>query len=236
MLFQYREQTRRLLGDATVARFTPGDIDFYVNQARGQIAGQAECIANLADLAIDYPAQEYPFSAIVPSAGTLGIGGVLTVRKITWTLPAGAGGGGRMFAREWEWFQNFVLAQAPPEYGQPRWWAQLGQGAAGTLWVNPPDGPYALRLDAVCYPAPLALDDEPEALPYQWTDAVPLYAAYLGLLYAQAGEAAANMYKLFELFVQRARANATPSVLPGQYRQAPDLMKQNRLGLARARE
>lgn len=240
MLFEYRQQTQRLLHDAGIARYTPGDLDYYINRARGQIAGQAECIVDYASLTLvssPAPQLEYPFSDITISASgvTAGIENVIAVRKAGWNFPPDTSIQ-RMYAREWEWFQNYVLPITPPTTGQPKYWAQFGQGANGTLWVNPPDGPYVLRLDAVCLPAPLAGDADPEALPYQWTDAVPIYAAYLGLLFAQNAEAAGAMFQLFDLYAKRARGAATPSVLPHQYRQGPDPVVMGRLGLQPSRE
>lgn len=221
MLFQYRQQTQRLLQDQPMVKFAPGDLDFYINQARGQIAGEGECVRVYATLAATAATQQYQFSSMVIPGGTTGVQGPLNVRMITYTIP-GATGNGRMAAREWEWFNTFVLSQSAPVAGHPSVWAQFGQGASGTVFVNLLDGAYTLNLDLVCYPSPLMSDADPEALPYQWTDAVPYYAAYLGYLAAQDSQRADGLYKLYETFMQRARRTATPSVLPHQYEQAVD--------------
>lgn len=230
MLTQYQQITRRYLKDENFARFNNFDLRDWINQARGQIAGEAECIRNYATLAVSGSAQQYLFSTIVLSTGTTGVAGVLNVRKATWAMVTGPGQL-RMYSREWEWFQNFVLGVAAPVAGQPKYWAQYGQGAGGTLFVNLLDGPYTLNLDTVCYPSALSVDGDPEPLPYQWTDAVPYYAAYIGYMTAQDTERATAMYKLYETFMQRARAAAMPSVLPHQFAQSPDLMLPGRLGI-----
>jgi hypothetical protein len=234
MLTDYQQRVRILLNDSTFARWNDDDFRRWINEARGQIAGEAECIVNYASLTLvssPAPQLEYPFSDIV-IAGTppTGIAGVLNVRKAGWSFPPDTSVQ-RMTPREWEWFQNYVLPITPPTAGQPKYWALFGQGAAGTIWVNPPDGPYVLRLDTVCYPSSLMTDADPEALPYQWTDAVPYYAAYLGYVQAQDIDRARAMMQLYQHYMQRARGTATPSVLPHQYRQAPDPMMTNRLGL-----
>jgi hypothetical protein len=66
-----------------------------------------------------------------------------------------------------------------------------------------------------------------------WVDAIPYYAAYLAML-TNHEEGADNMLKLYEEYVRRARQFATPSVLSGQYSQAPDMMMASRFGITRA--
>lgn len=229
-LFGYRQQVQRLLADLSVARFAPGDLDSYINTARGQIAGEGECVRVYASLTVNGAAQQYQFSSITLPAGTTGVAGVLNVRMVTYQIP-GTAGQVRMTSREWEWFNTFVLSNPVPVAGPPTFWCQFGQGALGTIFVNLLDQQYTLALDTVCYPSALRLDSDPEKIPYLFTDAVPYFAAYLALLQAQQADAAAGMFKLYSMFMNRARGAATPSVLPGQYEQAPDPEMANRLGL-----
>jgi hypothetical protein len=204
----------------------------YINTARGQVAGEGECIRVYASLTLAAPTQQYPFASIALPAGTLGVAGVLNVRMATYAV---AGGQKRVVPREWEWFNDFVLATPVPVAGPPQYWAQFGQGASGTLFFNLPDEAYTIALDTVCYPSPLATDGDPEAIPYLWTDAVPYYAAWLGLMslqrQADADNRANGMMKRYEDLMARARRAATPSVLPGQFAQGPDPMAANRLGI-----
>lgn len=222
MLTEYQQKTRLLLHDESFAKYNDFNIRMWVNEARGQVAGEAECVRVYATLAATSATQQYQFSSIVFPTGTTGVQGPLSVRMITYAIPGVTGGNGRVAAREWEWFNTFVLSQSAPVPGRPSVWAQFGQGASGTVFVNLLDGPYTLNLDTVCYPASLTNDASPEALPYQWTDAVPYYAAYLGYMYAQDSQRADGLYKLYEAFMQRARRTATPSVLPHQYEQTVD--------------
>jgi hypothetical protein len=78
-------------------------------------------------------------------------------------------------------------------------------------------------------------DTTAEAIPYLWTDAVPYYAAYFALLTAKQSDPAAEMMKLYQMFVQRARAASTPSVLPGIYQQQGDPFMANRLGISQGK-
>lgn len=239
-LFAYRQQVQRLLNDVAVARFNPTDLDIYINSARGQLAGEAECVRVYATLPTAAGQRQYPFSSIAFPVGTQGVQGVINVRMMTYSVP-GSEGQAMVTPREWEFFNTYVLATMPlvdgsgnPIGGAPEMWAQFGQGANGTLFINRPDIIYTLNLDTVCYPVQLTTDATPEAVPYLWTDAIPYYAAYLALLAVQEDEKAAGMLKLYQGFAARARQIATPSVLPHQYEQAPDPMMQSRLGLVKA--
>ncbi len=230
MLIAYQQATRLLLNDAGFATFNDFDLATYISSARGQIAGAEECIRIYASLAVTAAAQQYPFSAIALPAGTVGVQGAINVRMETYQVP-GTVGNLMVTPREWEYFNTFVLSNAAPPAGPPDTWAQFGQGVNGTIFVNLLDANYTLNLDTVCYPVVLTTDATPEAIPYLWTDAVPYYAAYLAMLSAQSVEAAAGMYKMYELFAQRARQYATPSVLPHQYAGGPDPVMASRLGL-----
>jgi hypothetical protein len=153
---------------------------------------------------------------------------------VTYTIPGTAPPGAVLITpREWEFFNTFVLAQPAPVAGPPNTWAQHGQGINGTIFVNTPDLPYVLNLDTVCVPSSMSSDSDPEPIPGLWVDAIPYYAAYLAML-TNHEEGADNMLKLYEEYVRRARQFATPSVLSGQYSQAPDMMMASRLGITRA--
>lgn len=225
-LFAYRQQTQRLLADTRTVRSNPSDLDGYINQARGQLAGESECLRVYGSLALAADTQQYPFSAISLADAPAGTEGVLSVRTASYAVASGAK---RVMPRPWPWFNLYILCQPVPETGAPSVYAQYGQGAAGTLFFNMPDQAYTLNLDTACYPAALAADTDPEAIPYPWTDAVPYYAAYLALLPAD-GDSAQRMLDLYGIFVQRARRAATPTVLSNNYEQTSDPTLANKLG------
>lgn len=240
MLTQYQQNARRILNDQGFARFFEGDLTDWINQGRGQIAGEAECVRVYASLSVGAASRQYPFSAISFPDGTQGVAGVINVRMVTYTTP-GTALVNTVTPREWEWFNTYVLPAVPnidangnPVGSVPETWAQFGQGANGTIFVNLLDTDYTLNLDAVCYPVPLVDDDTAEAIPYLWTDAVPYYAAYLAFLTAQDADKAEAMFKLYTLFAQRARQFANPSTLTHQYEQSADPMMASRLGLVKA--
>lgn len=157
------------------------------------------------------------------------------------------------YSRGWEYFDQFFLNNPVPVNGPPVEWSQYGQGSSGQGTITgigagtmssgsfyldpPPDLPYILNCDCVCYPIVLAADTDVEAIPYIFTDAAPYFAAYLALLSAQTSARQADaerMFGYYTTFVQRARHFSNPSVLRGQYQQSPDPTTANKLGLQKA--
>ncbi len=228
-LNDYLKDTQLLLNDPKEERFNLFDLRTYVNMARGQAAGEGECVRVYATLAVNEVTNVYPFSNIALPSFAVGVGGFTNIRMVTYNVGTGAT---RVTAREWEWFNNFVLSSARPSISPPTHWAQYGQGTLGSLFLNYLDGPYTLNLDTVCFPSPLIVDTDADVIPYYWTDSVPYYAAYLALLPREGMEQKADhMLQLYKASVQRARQFATPSVLPGQYSQATDPTLIAKLGL-----
>lgn|SRR5487761_1248060 len=233
MLSTYLSRTEQLLQNPVPAApiVTPAILTDYINQARLQIAGEAEAIRVYGSLAVTNATQQYAFSAI-SLAGTSGVSGVFNVKQVSVRLGTGAQ---YVRARPFAWFNQYHLMDPVPAASLPKVYAQYGQGETGSLFINLLDGPYTLNLDCVCVPATLATDSDPEALPYPWTDCVPLFAAFWAFLTAQRTADADQMYKRYEQFAQRARAMSTPTVLAGIYPQVPDPRQGNQLGLDRMR-
>ena len=233
MLTAYLQTVRRImLNDQRFERVNNFDLVDWVNIARGQVAAESECIRVYSTLAVDDTAQQYPFSAVVFPAGTAGVAVVQAVRDITWQV---AGGRKKVYSREWEWFNRYVLSTPVPVAGSPKHWAQYGQGTQGTLFLNLLDTSYSLFLDTVCLPSSLNSDADPEALPGLWTDAVPYFAAYMGFLQQGDNARSDSMMKLYGVFMQRARDGATPSELPHQFAGVPDPTVGNKLGIQQRR-
>lgn len=244
MLTAYQTQTRRLLQNpqAPTSLYSDTDITSWINTARGQLAGEGECIRYLATIPTVVDQQAYDFADIdTGMSATNGIDGIINVRALWF----GVGSGRRWVPpRPWEWFSLFSYNTITPTSDYPTVWSQFAQGAApgnsgatggGSFYIGPPpDLVYTLYLDCVCYPIALANDSTVEAIPYLWTDAVPYYAAYLALLSSQtnARQADAERYfNMYALFVERARKAANPSVGRWQYSQATDPAQAAKMGI-----
>ncbi len=243
MLDTYLARTKRLLQNpsAPTSLYADADLKDYINQGRGQAAGEGECITNQATLALISGQRVYNFSSILLGSPDAGVSGVINVRQAAIVI-----GDGQQWIRPrgYEWFFLYRLNNIVPEQGIPTEWSVVGQGAApqagfqaagGTIFVDPvPDDSYTMNIDTVCYPIPLVDDSTAEALPYLFTDAIPYFAAYLALMSAQTGSReaeAVRMFQKYQEFMNRARSFSTPSVLGSMYRQQPSPVRANQLGV-----
>lgn len=215
-LFSYMQRTQQLLHDKTEQQFNVADIVSYINSARGQIAGEGQCIRNTTLLAVSADLQIYNFSAF--SFAPTGTAGVFNVRQITVDNGSTVA---MLTQRPFPWFNQYCLTATT--LGQPTTWAQQGQGSLGSLYFYPtPNIAYTMFCDAAFIPAALALDTDAEAIPYPWTDAIPYYAASLALQSVPEEKRRGDAMKLWDQyteFMARARRHATTGVLPRQMQQ-----------------
>ena len=244
MLTAYQTATSNLLQKpgASTPLYDTASITSWINTARGQLAGEAECIRFAGTISTVVGQRSYDFSGINTGvAATNGVKGVIHVRSIRYNV----GSGSQWIApRPSEWFDFYALNNPVPSSGAPTSWSQYGQGSAGTgsgsgasgsFYIDPlPDAIYVLNCSTVCYPQALVDDTTVEAIPFLWTDAVPYFAAYLALLSAQTGARtndAQRMFDLYTQFVERARRFSNPDTLRWQYLQATDVPQAMKLGI-----
>lgn len=232
MLNQYLQRTQLLLTDMKQEMLNPAFLKMFVNTARGQLAGEAECIRVMGTVPTVIGQRSYNFSDIdVGVSATTGVQAPIHVRTVSYSVP-GADGQLWIPPRPWAWFSLYEMNNVTPLSGAPETWAQFAQGAApgasgsvggGSFYISPlPDAAYTLNCNCVCYPIPLVDDTTVEAIPYLWTDAVPYFTAYLSYLYLQNNGAAKNMMEMYGTFVKRARMAATPATGGWQYEQSDD--------------
>ena len=235
MLTQYLIQTKQLLQNpgSPSALYSDTDLTSWVNRARGQLAGDSECIRNMASLTLVSGQRVYPFSAIALGSPSSGIKDVFKVSTAWYQI---ASGQIWFRPRSFEWFSLYSLNNPVPASGPPKVWSQYGQGVNGTIYIDPlPNFSYVCPIDTVCQPIDLVDDTTVEAIPFPFTDAVPYFAAYLALLSAQAPARQADgdkMLQRYSEFKDRARRYSTPSVLPGLYAQVPNVVRPNQLGMS----
>ena len=223
MLTQYLTQTQNLLQAPTAsnALYNTETLTGYINTARGQIAGEAQCVQYFTSFTTTAGNRSYPFSSI-PNSPSAGIQAAFAVKTLWYT---NNGGNTRIQFQSFEWFSLYNLNEPTQSSGIPTTWTQYGQGTGGQIWFDPvPDNTYTISVDGLWYPIELVDDTTIEAIPYFFTDAVPYYAAYLALLSAQIGvrtQQSDEMYKRYEEFMSRARNAVTSPVLPWQYEKTP---------------
>lgn len=250
MLTAYQTALQNLLQNpgAPAQLYPLASQNTWINTARGQLAGEAECIRVIGTISTVVGQRAYNFSSINTGVvATTGIQGVIHVRRVSYNVgqtPQGLSGQQWIPSHAWEWFDIFHMSNPVPTYGPPQSWSQYGQGSAGTgtgsgatgsFYLDPPpDLVYVLNVDCVCYPVNLVDDTTVEAIPYLWTDAVPFFAAYYAYLSSQTGARQADaerMYGHYQTFVQRARQSANPSVLRSSYEQAGDPSQAAKMGI-----
>ena len=248
MLTAYETSLQNLLQlpGAPTTLYPTVNLDSWINTARGQLAGEGECIRSIGTISTVIGQRNYNFSALsFGSSAMTGIQGAINVRRISYNVGTGTQW---IPPREWEYFDLYHMNNPVPVNGPPTVWAQYAQGAAtpatgsaatGSFYIDPPpDIVYTLNCDCVCYPIVLASDATVEAIPYLWTDAVPFFAAYYAFLTAQTGARMADaerMYGYYKEFLNRARMMSNPSVNRSQYEQAADPASINKLGVQQPR-
>lgn len=235
LLSEYALQTNQLLQNPAAAAnplYAADDITSFINRARVQLAGDGECIRNMAALNLVEGQRVYPFSAITLGDPAAGIEGIFNVRFIWYQVGTGQAA---IRPRPWAWFSQYRLNNPVPSEGPPKVWAQYGQGETGSLYIDPlPDMAYVLPLDTVCVPIDLVDDTTVDAIPDPFTAAVPYFAAFLACLSAQSGARQADAERHLQRYTEfknRARTYSTPSILPSQYEQTPSQTRGNLLGL-----
>lgn len=228
MLTQYLTQTAQLLQNpaATSVLYSTSDLTSYINRARGQIAGETECIRAYGTLALSYGMGTAPFSSI--ATGLTGVSGVFNVRGAAVSV---ASGQRWLHPRPFPYFQTYFLNNPVPNVDTPTAYSQFGQGTSGSLYFNPvPDYPYTINLDCVCLPSPLVDDTSPEAIPFPYTDAVPYYAAYLAFMSAQRASDAERLWQQYQMFASRARQMSNGQVNPQQYPRSVNPVRVGQIG------
>jgi hypothetical protein len=251
LLSSYLLRTQQLLqypATSAAQLYSTADLTSWINQARGQIAGETECCRYLGTLTTILGQRNYNFSAVNLGVNT-GLSGVLNARQMLYAV---ASGYQWMRPRPWAWYWLFKLNNPVPSQGAPEVWSQFSQGGSGggsitgigtgtmtsgSFYLDPPpDLTYQLLIDVSCYPNALVADTDIEAIPYLFTDAVPYFAAYLALMSAQADarlEQAQRLFDLYKMFVQRADQASAPSVNRYLYERQSDPTVINKLGVTK---
>ena len=254
MLASYLTRTKQLLqypASAAGNLYSDADLTSWINQARGQLAGETECCRYLGTLTTGLNVRSYSFSLINLGVNT-GLAGVLNARQMLYAV---ASGYQWIRPRPWSWYWLFKLNNPVPQQGAPEVWSQFSQGGSGQGSITgigsgsltsgsfyldpPPDLTYVLLIDCSCYPNALAADTDVEAIPYLFTDAVPYFAAYLALMSAQSNarlEQAQRLFDLYKMFIDRANQASAPNVNRFLYERQSDPTTINKLGIQKSAE
>jgi hypothetical protein len=220
-LFTYMRRVQRYVRDERVQMISPADLIYFINEARNQIAGEADCCRYILTMATVANQRSYNFTD-VSLAPVPGADAILNVRTM-WVK--NSTGQTYIQPKTYEQFSLFNLNTSTPQSGSPTVWAQYGQGSYGTISFDPiPSSVFTVNMDCSLSPISLAADTDPEIVPFMWTEAVAYYATYLVLTSMTAGMNSPEsdaMYKRYETYVAKARHAATPATVPWLFEQVP---------------
>lgn len=222
MLSAYVTEVQQHLNDQQGQFFPAPTLHAYINRSRRRIAAASGCLRVLIK-AVTNPNQEvYPFTAWTALAQKemTGVNNILAVRSIA--IAIGQGGWKPMWRRiPWTDFQARFRIYNGTYYGvisEPGWWAQYGEGPYGSLYLAPiPGAQMPMEIDVSCVPLPLLNDEDPEPIPYPWTDAVSYWAAVLALLQLQRREDAMAMAVMFNSDMPMCAAVVCPQMIQTPY-------------------
>jgi hypothetical protein len=137
----------------------------------------------------------YPFSGVnlAPFPGVVSVFAVQGISVIyanyRYSLPVYSFSTYQAYIRQYPFQYQYVPTMA----------SQYGQGVNGSFYVYPlPSQTYQYELDCFCLPQDLTTNLSVEAIPDPWTDAVPYFAAHLGMLELQNYNAAKMYLDLFD--------------------------------------
>lgn len=111
------------------------------------------------------------------------------------------------------------IRQYPLQYQYvPTIGAQYGRGEAGSFYLYPISSQaYQMEFDCFCLPQDLGTDQDVEAIPQPWNDAVPYFAAYLAFMELQNFNSARILEDQFNKFMSRYSSYTQPGRLINPY-------------------
>ena len=111
------------------------------------------------------------------------------------------------------------IRQYPFQYQYvPTMSSQFGRGSQGSLYFYPiPSQTYQYELDCLCIPSDLTTDQDYEAIPDPWTDAVPFLAATYCYQEMQNLNSAAYYEAQFDKWISRFSQHVLPGRITNPY-------------------
>jgi hypothetical protein len=223
MLAQYVDEVQNHLNDMSGQFFSLPTLHRFINRSRRRVTAVSGCLRVLPPGTRTKPNQEvYKFSAwnALVQQQMPGVQSILACRSLA--IAIGPGGWKPMWRRiVWSDFQARFRIYNGTFYGvisEPGWYAQYGEGEYGSLYLAPiPSQEMPMEVDLTCIPAPLLTDNDPEPIPFPWTDAVSYWAATLALMQQQRMQDAQAMFQLFSNDMPLCASVVAPTMLQTPY-------------------
>lgn len=225
MLAEYLAEVQDILNDSSGQFFKPATMTKYINRARRRIAAISACLRCIPDGARTHPGQEiYPFADWISLVQNQmpGTDQILACRSVTVSIGWGPGAWSPMWRQIpfWDFQARFRVYNRTflGTISEPGWWAQFGSGTRGQLYLAPiPMQEAPLLVDLTLLPAALQDDNDPEPLPFPWTDAVVYWAGVFALMQQQRKDDAKALGDLFAQMMPECAAVVMPVMLQSPY-------------------
>ena len=205
VLSQYLSTTQSLIQtpQSPIPLLPTALLTTYVNLARAQIAIDAECIRGYGTATVGAGNVELPITNFtgLPAGVSQGI----VVRNATLS-------GARVDIRPWDWWTQYYSSGQPSSLIPTPVMATQGQGTFATLYLSSGGG--TLTADLVLLPINLVTDNDDDAVPYPWTDAVPFYAGWYAYMAMQRQADAETFRGRYHEILRRGRSTVTSTNLP----------------------
>jgi hypothetical protein len=237
MLAQYVTDTQNLLNDQGGQFFPIPTLHTYINRSRRRIAAASGCLRVIPGGVQTLPNQEvYKFSAwnALVQRQMAGVKSILACRSLAvaiggqwkqqddgqWIV---AGGAWKPLWRRIVWtdFQARFRIYGRTFYGtisEPGWWSQLNEGPIGMVYLAPiPGQQQPMEVDLTCIPENLLNDQDPEPIPYPWTDAVSYWAGVLCLMQQQRTADAQALAQVFNAELPFCASVVCPQMIQNAY-------------------
>ena len=177
-LQDYITRTTRLLHDTTFTYWTQQEIIDYINEARGTVAYQTQCLRGSYITTVPQNTGEMPYPPNCIDVISL----FLTLNNYTYSpdrVPYS------IFRQR---------AYNPTMIGRPVIWSTVNP----TIYLFPnTDQQYQVELFCSFAPTPLVNLTDTDNIPIPFTDLIPYYASYLANLYAQRMDKAALYLQMY---------------------------------------
>jgi hypothetical protein len=224
----YLGRTKQIIYDLKEEVVPNGVLIQFINEARGQIAVESQCLRGIGMITLTIGTNSYQLSSI-SNPSVSGYFGAINIRNLRYLVGSGSQ---MIYPRSFEWFTAYELNTPVLTKGAPITWSMFKQGIDGIFYISPvPDIAYTIYSDSVYTPADLDAYSDTEVLPHQWNDAVPYYAAYLSYLFAQEHQRAQDLMQVYKSYMSRAITAVTPTVLPTIYQNTPNPSAQQAMGI-----
>lgn len=237
MLARYVSDTQNLLNDQQGQFFPLATLQNYINRSRRRVAAASGCLRVVPPGVLTAPNQEvYKFSSWNPlvQQAMPGVSSILACRSLAVAIggkwqqnPDGswiiAGGAWKPLWRRIVWtdFQARFRIYGRTFLGtisEPGWWSQFNEGPIGSVYLAPiPGQSQPMEVDLSCIPEDLLTDNDPEPIPYPWTDAVCWWCAVLCLIQQQRQQDAQAMATAFNAEMPFAAAVVCPQMIQNPY-------------------